>query len=109
MIEGIQKMAVDESVENEGQRTGGLDLMQRVDCSQIENEEEQESWQERDQMAAQWDEEQKLEESLGQRGMEGSLGQFEATRRVLELVVHETTGSKVSKKRRKYQDDLWKK
>ena len=50
--------------------------MRRWDCSQIENEEEEEIWQERDQMAAQWDEEQKLG-NLGKRGMEGSLGQFE--------------------------------
>ena len=42
-----------------------------------------------DQMAAQWDEEQKLEEILEQRGMEGSLLQFEVMRRVPELVVLE--------------------
>ena len=36
--------------------------MRSWDCSQIENEEEEEGWQERDQMAAQWDEEQTLEE-----------------------------------------------
>ena len=40
-------------------------------------------------MAAQWDEEQKLEEILVQREMEGSPGQFEVVRRVPELVVHE--------------------
>ena len=34
--------------------------MRSWDCSQIENEEEEESWLEGDQMAAQWDEEQKL-------------------------------------------------
>ena len=33
--------------------------MRSWDCSQIDNEEEEESWQERDQMAVQWDEEQK--------------------------------------------------
>ena len=63
--------------------------MRSWDCSQIENAEEEESWQERDQMAAQWDEEQKLEEILVQREMEGSPGQFEVVRRVPELVVHE--------------------
>ena len=63
--------------------------MRSWDCSQIENEEEEESWQERDKMAAQWDEERKLEEILEQRGMEGSLGQLEVMRRVPELVVHE--------------------
>ena len=43
-------MAVDESVEHEGKKTGELDLMQSWDCSQIEIEEEEESWQEGDQM-----------------------------------------------------------
>ena len=38
--------------------------MQSWDCTQIENAEEEESWQERDQIAAQWDEEQKLEEKF---------------------------------------------
>ena len=46
--------------------------MRSWSCSQIENEEEEESWRERDQSAAQWDEEQKLEEILEQRRMEGS-------------------------------------
>ena len=60
-------------------------------------------------MAAQWDEEQKLEEILEQRAMEGSHGPFEVMRRVPELVVHERTSQgnrvrKESKKRRKYQD-----
>ena len=59
VIKGIHKMAVDESIENEGEKTGGPDFMQSWDCSQIENEEEEESWREGDQMAAQWDEEQK--------------------------------------------------
>ena len=53
--------------------------MRSWNCSQ--NEEEEESWQERDQMAAHWDEEQKL--------VEGSPGQFEVMRRVPELVLHE--------------------
>ena len=72
MIEGIQKMDVDESVENEGRQIGGLDLMQRWDCSQVENEEEEESWQEGDQMAEQREEEQHLEEIVERRRMEGS-------------------------------------
>ena len=56
-------MAVDESVEHEGKETGELDLMQSWDCSQIENEEEEESWQEGDQMAEQWEEEKNWKES----------------------------------------------
>ena len=72
MIEGIQKMDVDESVEkNAGKRIGGQDLMQRWDCSQIENEEEEESWQEGDQMSEQCEEEQ-LEGIVERRRIEGS-------------------------------------
>ena len=46
MIEGNQKKAVDESAENDGKKTGGPGLMKSWDCSQTENEEEEESWQE---------------------------------------------------------------
>ena len=46
--------------------------MRSWDCSQIENEEEEESWQEGDQMAEQWEEEQHLEEVVERRRMEGS-------------------------------------
>ena len=46
VIKGIQKKA-----ENEGKKTLGPDLMRSWDCSQIENEEE-DSWRERDHMAA---------------------------------------------------------
>ena len=86
--------------------------MRSWDCSQIESEEEEESWRERDQMAAQWDEEQKLEEILERRWMEGSSSQLEVMRNVLELVVHERmsqrTGVKGLKERTKYQDRQWK-
>ena len=53
VIEGMQKMNVDGSVGNQGKRVGGQDLKQRRDCSQVENEEEEESWQEGDQVAEQ--------------------------------------------------------
>ena len=56
VINGILKMDVDESIENEGKRTGGQDFLQRWDCSQIENEEAEESWQEGDQMTEHWEE-----------------------------------------------------
>ena len=72
VIKGIQKMAVDESVENEGKKPGGLDLMQRWDCSQIETEEEEDSWQEGDQMAEQWGKEKQLEGIVERRRIEGS-------------------------------------
>ena len=89
MIAGIQKKAIEEGVKYKVKRTGGQSFMRSWDCSQIENEEEEECWQERDQMAAQWDEEQKLEEILEQRGMDGCPAQFEVMRRVPEQVVHE--------------------
>ena len=46
VIAGIQKKDIDESVENKVKRTGGQSLVRNCDCSQIENEEEEESWQE---------------------------------------------------------------
>ena len=45
------------STEEKGREEG-----EECDCSQIENEEEEESWQEGDQMAEQWEDEQHLEE-----------------------------------------------
>ena len=70
-------------------RPAGQSFMRSWDCSHFENEEEEESWREEDQMAAQWDEEQKLEEILERRRMEGSSFQLEVVREVPELVVHE--------------------
>ena len=77
MIAGIQKKAIDDGVEKkkkeqkkkneiieEGIRSSqrmaleGQNPKQRWDCSHIENEEEEEGWQEGDQMAEQWEEEQ---------------------------------------------------
>ena len=65
--------------------------MRSWDCSQIENEEEEGSWQEGDQMAEQWEEEQQLED-ITERRMEGSSQQLDAMQRVpdLVLVVHES-------------------
>ena len=80
-------MTVEESFKNEGKRTGGLDFMQRWDCSQIENEEEEECWQEGDQMAEQWEEEQQLEGIIERRRIEGSSLKLDAMQRVPELVV----------------------
>ena len=59
---------VDEGVENNVKRLGGQCLVRSWDCSRIENEEEEESCQERDQMAAQWHEEPKLDEILNEEG-----------------------------------------
>ena len=44
-----------DGVKNDVKRPGGQSFMRSWDCSQIENDEE-ESWQQRDQMAALWDE-----------------------------------------------------
>ena len=46
--------------------------MRSWDWSQIENFDEEESWQEGDQMAALWEEEQKLKDIMERRRMEGS-------------------------------------
>ena len=48
-----------------------LEALRGWDCSQIENEEE-ESWQESDQMAEQWEEEQHLDDIAESIRMEGS-------------------------------------
>ena len=50
------------------QRTAGQRVKQTCDCSQIENEEEEESWREGDQMAAEWDEEEKLDRFWNEEG-----------------------------------------
>ena len=80
---------MDEGVKNHVKRLGGRSFMRSWDCSQIENDEEVESWQERDQMAAQWQEEQKMEDILERRRMEGSPVQFEAVQNMPEFFVHE--------------------
>ena len=71
------------------QRTVGQRVMQHWYCSQVENEEEEENWQEGDQMAAHWDEEQKLEEILERRRMEGSTLQLDVMQKAPEVVLHE--------------------
>ena len=65
--------------------------MQNWDCSQIEDREEEEvvDWQEEDQMEEQCDEDDKLEEILERRRVDGGSLQAEVTQKVLELVAHE--------------------
>ena len=78
VVVGIKGNArVKDCVEEAVRRPAGQSFMRSWDCSQIENEEEEESWQEGVQMAAQWDEEQKLEEILERRRMEGRSLQWE--------------------------------
>ena len=82
----------EEGEEDEGgeeRRTRDQVIKEVIASIQKKTTEEEESWREREQMAAQWDEQQKLEEILEQRRMEGSPGQFEVVRRAPELVVHE--------------------
>ena len=52
-------------------KTSWESVVRRWDCSQIENEEDEESWREGDQMAAQWEEEQSMEEIMERRRIEG--------------------------------------
>ena len=63
--------------------------MQSWDCSQIEKEEVEECWQESDQMAEHWEEEQHLEEIVERRRLEGSSLMLGAMQKVLDLVVNE--------------------
>ena len=55
--------------------------MQNWDCSQTDNEEEEESWQEGDHMAEQWEEEQQKKDRSSLK--------LDAMQKVLELVVNE--------------------
>ena len=73
VIVGIQKRCIDESAENNEKRTSG----------------QGESWQEGDQMAAQREEEQELEEIMERRRMEGSSLQLNVMQQVSELVANE--------------------
>ena len=76
--------------------------MQRWNCSQIEKEEE-ESWQEGDQMAGQWEEEQHLEELVEIGRLDGSFLKLEVMRKVPVLVVNDrmSRGKRVKKPQRK--------
>ena len=71
------------------QRPAGQRVTRSWDCSQIENEEEDVSWREGDQMAAQWEEEQKLEEIVERKRIEGNSLKLEVMQKVPELVVQE--------------------
>ena len=60
------------------------------DCSQIEDREEEEDvdWHEGDQVEEQWDEDEKLEEILERRKVDGRSVQAEEMQKVPELVAH---------------------
>ena len=83
-----ENVSKDDGAKNDVKRPVGQSFMRSWDCSSIENEEEEESWQEGDQVA-QWDEEHKLEEILERTRMEGSTVQLDGMQNVLELFVQE--------------------
>ena len=90
MVASIKEEAsAQENANSTALRTVGQKVI--WDCSQIENEEkkEEEDWQEEDQMEVQWGEEQKLEDILERRRMEGDSSQLEVMQKVPGLVVHE--------------------
>ena len=78
--------------EESGPLVNDAPLTQSRDCPRIENEEEdeeEEHGQKEDQVEVQWAEDEKLEEVLDRRRMEGNSLQAEVTQKVAELVVHE--------------------
>ena len=79
MISFKEKASAHEDAKSTAPWTVGQSVKQSLDCSQIENEEEgeEEDWQKEDQMEVQWAEDEKLEESLERRRMEGSSLQAE--------------------------------
>ena len=92
----------------------GQNSTQRWDCSQIENEEEEESWQEGDQMTEQLEEKQHLEDIIEIRRIAGSSLKLDAMhKKYLSWwsmnECHKVKGCKLPKKRRKYQGGQLKK
>ena len=88
-------------------------FMRSWDCTQIVNEEEEESWRERDHVAAQWIEEQKLEEILEQRRIEGDSSSWRSCERHRsKWCMNVRRGAEergVPKRRNEYQNGLLKK
>ena len=72
VIKGVHKKVIDESVENEGKRTGGPDLMRSWVCSQIENEERRKAGKKGTKWQSSGRKEQTLEEIVERRSIEGS-------------------------------------
>ena len=103
VIRSSQRRALEECCLSERKRTEGQNPIQRWDCSQIENEEEEESGQGGDQMAEQWEEEQHLDDIVESIGMEGSSLKLDVVQKVPELVVTErmSQGEKVKETKEK--------
>ena len=89
VVPGIKEKArAHDGIKEFAPRPAGQSFMRSEDWPQIENEEEEESWREGDQMAAQWNEEHILEDILERGRMEGSSLKLEVMQKVPELVVH---------------------
>ena len=84
-----EKVSVHDGDKEAVQKSAGQSFMRSWCCSEIENEEEEESWREGGQIAAQWEEEQKLEEIVERRRIEGSSLKLEVMQNVLEPMLHE--------------------
>ena len=103
MVAGIkEKAGVHEDAIPTAQRTVGQSVKQSGDSQIVnEEEEEEENWQKEDQMEVQWAEDEKVEERLERRRMEGRFLQAE----VMQLVVHERMsqgkGVKCTKEKKK--------
>ena len=92
VVAGIkEKASAHDDAKANAQRAAGQSVKQNWDCSQVEYEEEgeEEDWRNENQTKARWDEEQKLEEILERRRVEGSSLQQEVIENVPDLVVHE--------------------
>ena len=91
VVAGIkEKASVHDGEKDEVKRPVEQSFMRSWDCSQIENEEEAESLRERDQMAAQWDEEQKnWRRSWSKEGWKEAPCSWRSCERYLGGVVHE--------------------
>ena len=89
VVAGITEKASVHDGEKDVNRPVEQSCMRSWDCSQIENEEQEESWREGDNVAAYWEEVLKLEEIVEQRRIEGHSLKLEVMRKAPELVVHE--------------------
>ena len=100
-----EKAGGHEDAKSTARRKVGQSVKQSWECSQIENEEEEEEevWQKENQM--EWGEDEKLEETLGQRRVERYSLQAEVMQKAPESVVHERMsqgkGVKCTKEKKK--------
>ena len=90
-VKSGMKSLTHEDAKPTAQRTVGQSVEQNWDCSQIEDRYEEEilDWHEGDQMEEQLDEDDKLEEILERRRVDGGSWQAEAMQKVPELAAHE--------------------